>query len=143
MATATPGPLDPSDAEPPLSAAQREAAVAALTVHLESGRLTSSQFEDRQVLVGDARTWRDLDRLFVDLPEPHPRRPRPPDAPAPSPSASPPAAPIRTGGWNPAWTSRLMLAAPILALLLFLATKRWHAFLLIPLVYIFAGRQRG
>ncbi len=119
-----------------MSEAQREAAVAALIVHREAGRLDSAQFEDRQVLAASARTWADLERLFADLPAPHPQRPQPPAAAAGSPTRSP-------GGWLETWSPKLVAATPILVLLLFFITKKWQVFLLVPLVMIFAQSDRG
>ncbi len=120
--------------------AQREAAIAALAAHRQAERLTSTQFEERQVLADDAQTWADLERLFVDLPPPHPHRPVPPAVPrdAQAPTSGP------TGG-GIAWGPGLAAAIPIIALILFFVTGSWLAFLLVPLVWIFTkgpGRRR-
>jgi hypothetical protein len=118
-----------------LTAAEREAAVAALTVHRQAGRLDSSQFEDRQVRASAARTWADLDPLFADLPAPHPQRPVP--------VVVPPSGSARTGGI--AWGPGLTAALPIIAVILFFLTKNWLVFLLVPLIMIFIkgpGRRR-
>jgi len=130
------GPTPAGRPDLPVSPAQREAAVAALVVHREAGRLNSVQFEDRQVLAEAAQSWSDLDRLFVDLPDPHPIRPLPPAGAGPVASDGP-----VSGGSSPmaGWGPRLVAATPILVLLLFFLTRRWQVFLLIPLVMILAG----
>ena len=52
-----------------------------------------------------------------------------------------------TGSLMEVWGPRLMAASPILALLLFLATRQWWMFLLIPLIgmitYGSGGRRDG
>lgn len=124
----------------PVTPAQRDAAIAALIVHREAGRLDSSQFEDRQVLADSAQTWSELDRLFVDLPEPHPRRPQPQPAPA---ASVPPASPDGPADLLAEWGPRLMAATPIIATILFFTVFRtWVVFLLIPLVGALVGGSR-
>ncbi len=125
----------------PIGPVQREAAIAALVVHREAGRLTSTQFEDRQVLADNAQTWADVERLFVDLPEPHPQRPLPPVDPRRGPAPGQPVA----GAGGIAWGPGLVAAIPIIAVILFFVTRSWLVFLLVPLIWIFTqgpGRKR-
>jgi hypothetical protein len=132
-------PSVPDAAGQPVTPAQRDAAIAALVVHREAGRLSSTEFENRQVLADSAQVWADLDRLFVDLPAPHPQRPQPPDQPQPVYPA-----PAGSGGARGIdWGTRLVAAMPILAVILFFVTKQWLVFLLIPLVAILAKGPRG
>jgi hypothetical protein len=48
--------------------AEREAAISSLTTHFAEGRLTQVEHEERTELALNARTGRDLDVLFADLP---------------------------------------------------------------------------
>ena len=48
--------------------AEREAAISSLTSHFAEGRLTKVEHEERTELALNARTGRDLDVLFADLP---------------------------------------------------------------------------
>jgi Domain of unknown function (DUF1707) len=48
--------------------AEREAAISSLTSHFAEGRLTLIEHEERIELALNARTGRDLDVLFADLP---------------------------------------------------------------------------
>jgi Flp pilus assembly protein TadB len=48
--------------------AEREAAISSLTSHFAEGRLTQVEHEERTELALNARTGRDLDVLFADLP---------------------------------------------------------------------------
>jgi uncharacterized protein DUF1707 len=53
--------------------AEREQALQALGEHMSAGRLTVDEYGQRSAEVAAAKTRRDLDALFTDLPEPHPR----------------------------------------------------------------------
>jgi hypothetical protein len=125
-----------------VSDSDRQAAVAALTVHLQSGRLSSTEFEQRQVEADAARTWAQIEALFGDLPAPHPQRPptaspRLPGAPGvPGVSGVPGVPDARSGGV--AWRPRIGAALPIVALILFFLTKSWLWFLMIPLYWALA-----
>jgi hypothetical protein len=75
-----------------VSDAERDRAIAELSEHFETGRLTQEEFDDRSGLALRARTGDDLRELFTDLPgggtvpeaEPEPEREREPTiAPAP------------------------------------------------------------
>lgn len=48
--------------------AERETAISSLTTHFAEGRLTQVEHEERTELALNARTGRDLDVLFADLP---------------------------------------------------------------------------
>jgi hypothetical protein len=48
--------------------AEREAAISSLTSHFAEGRLTQVEHDERTTLALNARTGRDLDVLFADLP---------------------------------------------------------------------------
>ncbi len=59
-------------AEIRVSSAERDDAIAALGVHLSSGRLSSEEYERRQRQAAEALTRAELETLFDDLPAPHP-----------------------------------------------------------------------
>lgn len=63
----------PPGGPPPLRIGnqEREAAVKALDVHLEAGRLDPDEYGERYAKASMARTRGELDALFLDLPEPH------------------------------------------------------------------------
>lgn len=63
-------PVDPDSLR--ISAAERDAAVAAIGEHLAAGRLELDEYERRVNAATQARTYADLRPLFVDLPQPHP-----------------------------------------------------------------------
>lgn len=71
-----------------ISDADREAAVRLLGEQFAEGRLDKDEFDERSDAAWSARTWGDLDPLFLDLPVRSPRTPAPvptggPHAPAP------------------------------------------------------------
>lgn len=55
-----------------ISNTERESAVSALGVHLSTGRLEMSEYEERCGQAAMARTRGELEALFTDLPAPHP-----------------------------------------------------------------------
>lgn len=139
---------------------ERQAAVDALSVHREEGRLDPIEFEERQVTASRARTWTEIGPLFGDLPKPHPVG-MPPDLAVPDRGALvvPPAAgkdhgmtgmaaPVERYGSEPAPVGLLgarlpararesvMALTPFAALLLFFGTGTWIWFLMIPIVAI-------
>lgn len=59
-------------AEIRISNTERDEAVSALGVHLSTGRLELSEYEERCGQAAAARTRGELERLFEDLPAPHP-----------------------------------------------------------------------
>ena len=54
---------------------ERNKAVELLSEHLNDGRLTQSEFNDRLSIVLQARTSDQIEQLFEDLPGPNPGRP--------------------------------------------------------------------
>jgi Domain of unknown function (DUF1707) len=110
-----------------IGAQEREAAVAALRTHLEAGRLTPEEYEDRSVTAGSARTWGEVAPLFADLPDPRP---------GPVGARLSQAAPAATGAL-PALSDgvkeRIMAVTPLAALVLFFLTRSWLWFLAIPI----------
>jgi hypothetical protein len=133
-----------SDAERRIGNSEREAAVTALQVHLNAGRLTSSEYEDRSIQAHQARVRADLDMLFADLPQPDDAAP----APVPQPVGSGQPASSRHGsgpGLLPeAWGGWVMALTPFVALLLFFATgHHWQWFLIIPIAGILVRGPHG
>ncbi len=135
----------------PISDADRQALQAALVVHRHAGRLDSAEYETRQVAIARAVTWAEIPPLFSDLPDP---RPDPqagpvfgtPGAVTPLPGPRLPEDPrLPEGAVRPARRftidPRVARAMPIIALFLFLTTRTWVWFLLVPLVWIFAGND--
>jgi hypothetical protein len=138
--------------------AERESAVAALKAHRAAGRLDSTEYEDRSLRARQARTERELDSLFTDLPAPGPR-----DTPAgmppvtamhspiadgpeqPGPIGAPAVpAPHRSAGLLPEPFAYTVVAlAPIAALILFFVTGSWLWFLAIPAVGILMYGPQG
>lgn len=55
-----------------ISYAERDEAVSTLGVHLSTGRLELSEYEERCGQATAARTRGELEALFTDLPAPHP-----------------------------------------------------------------------
>jgi hypothetical protein len=55
-----------------LSDRERDAAVSALRAHLDVGRLTQAEFDERMQAALAARTPAEIAPLFGDLPDPHP-----------------------------------------------------------------------
>ena len=110
-----------------IGSAERDAAVAALATHLEAGRLTPEEYEDRSVSASRARTWGEIAPLFVDLPDPRP---------GPVPAEFARTTPAGTGGLpvlSDAVKERIMAVTPLVALVLFFATRTWLWFLAIPI----------
>jgi hypothetical protein len=109
-----------------IGAAERDEAVEALRTHLEAGRLTPEEYEDRSVTASGARTVDDLVPLFADLPEPRP-------APVAARTVSAPG----TGTGLPALSDgareRIMAVIPLVALVMFFVTRTWLWFLAIPI----------
>ncbi len=61
-----------SGADIRISNAERDQAIETLGVHLSTGRLELSEFEERCGRAAGARTRGELEALFTDLPAPHP-----------------------------------------------------------------------
>ena len=121
-------------AEIRVSSAERDDAVAALSVHRSSGRLTHDDYQDRCRRALAAETRAELEALFDDLPAPHPDltaavSPRPPAAVHPE----------WPGGRTSTRTSRVMdvigvlslLAGLPVAIVLTAAAGAWWTFLIV------------
>ena len=57
------------------SDADRDLAIAELSEHFQTGRLTQDEFDERSGRALQARTGRELSELFADLPRPQPTNP--------------------------------------------------------------------
>jgi hypothetical protein len=120
-----------------VSDAERDQALAELSEHFQTGRLTQDEFDERSGLALKARTGHDLTALFGDLP----RRPVVPVAPAgpfPGPSPfPPPGLPDRPqGGWLLP-TARGLFVFAILAMVAGTAVGGHHDFgWIIPFVIV-------
>ena len=130
--------------------AERAAAVRALGVHLETGRLDADEYGSRFAHAGVARTRGDLSALFVDLPSPHALS-------AVSDATRPTIRRRSTGPVGAPAFGRVgraaVSAAPFVALVLFLVLGLpWFVFLLVPVLWVCVysnvrgarrGRRRG
>jgi hypothetical protein len=129
---------------------ERTAAMAALDEHLAQGRLDVEEYGERSAKAANAVLAADLAGLFTDLPAPHPALPGASAMPAPTPADGIPAVPHperpseKPNASLERWGPRLVAASPIVALLLFLITRQWWVFLLIPLAgaLVFGGTRR-
>ena len=127
-----------------IGTAERDAAMKALDAHLEAGRLDVDEYGERSARASVATTAPELAELFEDLPAPHPVLPgiAGPALPAMTPPPPPPVR--REPSGLQVWGPRLMAVTPFLALGLFLLTKTWVVFLLIPVIAVLlGGQQRG
>jgi hypothetical protein len=108
--------------------AERLAAVTALGDHFAAGRLDQNELDERTATAFAARTFADLEPLFADLPDPHPKRPaytQPATTGWPPPVSGrwPPAEsrqgwpPPRQGGLA-GWGARVLPAVPLPLLVL-------------------------
>jgi hypothetical protein len=144
-----------SEGDPPIriGTKERTAAMQALDEHLSEGRLGPEEYGERSAIASAATTADELRKLFTDLPAPHPTLPG--DAPV-LPVAAGSSAQVATPqrGFLEQWGPRLAALTPILAVGLFLLTRQWVFFLLIPVVFILLrgghgsghdghGRRRG
>ncbi|MGZ8749986.1 MAG: DUF1707 SHOCT-like domain-containing protein [Pseudonocardia sp.] len=123
-----------------IGTAERDAAMKALDAHLEAGRLDVDEYGERSARASVATTAPELAALFDDLPAPHPQLPGIPGLP---PHAPPPPPPARTepSGLE-VWGPRLVALSPFIAVALFLLTRQWIFFLLIPAAGVLFGSQR-
>jgi hypothetical protein len=131
-----------------IGTAERDAAMKALGEHLEAGRLEVDEYGERSARASVATTAPELAALFDDLPAPHPLLPGiddpaavqvRPSLPAPV-SAS--ASPVRNErSAMEVWGPRLMALSPFIALGLFLLTRTWVVFLLIPVMGVLLSNQ--
>jgi hypothetical protein len=109
-----------------IGTAERDAAMKALDAHLEAGRLDVDEYGERSARASVAT---------------HP--PLPGIAGPPLPAVAPPAPPARTepSGLE-VWGPRLVALSPFIAVALFLLTRQWVFFLLIPVAGVLLGSQR-
>ncbi|MCO1654690.1 DUF1707 SHOCT-like domain-containing protein [Pseudonocardia humida] len=138
-----------SGGRPPLRIgnAERTAAMRALDEHLAQGRLGPEEYGERSAVASAATTADELRALFTDLPAPHPPLPGP--EPVLPPTSALPAVP--PGGeigqprsFADEWGPRILAVAPFVAVALFLLTRNWVFFLLIPAAgaLFWGGRDR-
>lgn len=124
------------------SDAERDTAVRALTKHYADGRLERAEFDERVGQALSARTRRELDALFTDLPEPSPAAAlaRQEDAQAAESAAAGRRPGLRRG---PAAGFPVMLLVPILLVLSVGAVLHGAPpFPLIALLFILRARGR-
>jgi Domain of unknown function (DUF1707) len=119
-----------------IGTAERTAAMKALDVHLDAGRLGVEEYGDRSAIAAGATHASELQALFTDLPEPHPPLPGTPPAPQ-SASALPvahdeAAVASRAGNFLDVAAPRIMAVIPFVALALFFTVGGWWWWLLIP-----------
>lgn len=135
-----------------IGSVERQAAISALDVHRQAGRLDAAEYEQRQVAAGRAQTWGEIVPLFTDLPEPRPAKVNalaayePPVPASPSHWGSPQPGPAGTPGTSvervrgpllPDRTKETIMAlTPFAALILFFTTHTWLWFLAIPIMGI-------
>jgi hypothetical protein len=84
------------------SDADRDLALAELSEHFQTGRLTREEFDERSARALQARTGRELSELFTDLPGPDPAGLRGP-AGLTGPWGSPDPSPSRVTWQGPSW----------------------------------------
>jgi Domain of unknown function (DUF1707) len=129
-----------------IGTAERDAAMKALGEHLEEGRLEVDEYGERSARASVATTAPELAALFDDLPAPHPLLPGIDDPLAvhvrpPLPAAMP-GPPVRNErSAMEVWGPRLMALSPFIALGLFLLTRTWVVFLLIPVMGVLLSNQ--
>ncbi|MGH3973194.1 MAG: DUF1707 domain-containing protein [Pseudonocardiaceae bacterium] len=106
---------------------EREAAMNALSKHLETGHLEIDEYTQRIDRAATARTVAELDELFVDLPAPHYR---PPPAVQPQPTELPAAQFMRPSLYgydvNRPLSHKSKLAAGLLQILLPFGIGRFY-----------------
>jgi hypothetical protein len=125
-----------------IGTAERDAAMKALDAHLEAGRLDVDEYGERSARASVATTAPELAALFDDLPAPHPPLPGIPGLPAVTAPPSPPV-PREPSGME-VWGPRLVALSPFIAVALFLLTRQWIFFLLIPVAgVVFGSSRRG
>jgi hypothetical protein len=113
---------------------EREGAAAALGEHYAAGRLQRSELDERLDATYAARTLADLERLFVDLPEPAPFRPGRPQRPAPPPE--------RRQRSSVELAVLPVIAAMLVLFVVLTLLLRFPPFFLFPFFWIVMGRRR-
>jgi len=131
-----------TDERPPIriGTAERDAAMKALDAHLEAGRLDVDEYGERSARAAVATTAPELAALFDDLPAPHPPLPGVAGLPALAQPATAPA--VREPSGLDVWGPRLVALSPFIAVALFLLTRQWIFFLLIPAAGALLGGRR-
>ncbi|MGI9000404.1 MAG: DUF1707 SHOCT-like domain-containing protein [Pseudonocardia sp.] len=128
--------MTPGDPPLRIGTAERTAALAALDEHLAAGRLGVEEYAERSATAANATIAPELAALFTDLPPPHPELPgtvAPGSTTAPLPAVpSSGAVAGHAGGFLDDWGPRLVAVMPFVAVALFLLTRQWMFFLLIP-----------
>jgi hypothetical protein len=136
--------MSDGDSPPPLriGTKERTAAMKALDEHLAEGRLGAEEYGERSAIAANATTADELRALFTDLPAPHPDLP-----------GSKPVLPAVAGSGEVAkpqrsfleeWGPRIIAISPFIAVALFLLTRNWVFFLLIPVAgALFYGGRGG
>jgi len=122
----------------------REQAMSALGEHMSSGRLTIDEYGDRAARVTAAKTRGELQELFVDLPQPHPRFEEDAAAhPQPADPGSPTTPAVRHSQLPQRLAAAALPLSGIVALVLFFATGWWMFFLLPAAVTVVGGALWG
>ncbi len=131
-----------------IGTAERTAAMKALDVHLDAGRLGVEEYGERSAIAAGATVAGELEALFTDLPAPHP--PLPGRTVAPQGAAAPPVTrdegtvANRPSGFLDVAAPRIMAVIPFVALALFFTVGGWWWFLLIPAAgALLYGGHRG
>lgn len=123
---------------------ERSAAIKALDEHLSAGRLDPEEYGERMATASLARTRAELEQLFIDLPAPHPFPDSVPRSwspyPMPPRQSAYPVPGRRVVPW-PVVAAAVIALMPLIALTLFIVTKTWVFFLLIPAVGMVFGRR--
>jgi len=120
-----------------ISDADREQALSALGEHMSVGRLTVDEYGERSAKVAAARTQSELQEVFTDLPEPHPRANTPWATVAQSTAKAP-----ATWADRPLGQRMLTAIIPLLfvgAVILVATTHLWFI-ILVPVLVTAVGR---
>jgi hypothetical protein len=122
-----------------LSDAERQDALDALEEHVRTGRLDLDEFGTRSAKVSAAKTVKDLEPLFTDLPSPRPSAllPLPPMPGVAQATANTPSQPSK---WLTA--SAVPIAAAV-AIALFFFTRGTFLVFLLPLAVALIMSRRG
>lgn len=122
-----------------LSDAERQDALDALEEHVRTGRLDLDEFGTRSAKVSAAKTVRDLEPLFTDLPSPRPSAllPLPPMPGVAQASANRPNQPAK---WL---TASAVPIAAVVAIALFFFTRGTFLVFLLPLAVALIMSRRG
>jgi hypothetical protein len=115
--------------------AERDEVIADLRTHLEAGRLTPEEYENRSVVASKALMWADVAPLFADLPEPRP------EPVATILALAAPTLDEKQGLIGmPRRTRQTILAVlPWVLLVLLVLTRSWLVVLLIPVAVVLVG----